>query len=397
MKSFHLIKSIESMYEKTLKIDHFDVNDFELYKTKTIIYKTQLTKYNIQHEIFKRFIIYIQIIIFITVAVFIQKMKIYSWNLLRVLKRRFVSFDEYRRLEIEVKYWNFCKGSNNQNIDKWLNSWQLIYFESKKFHVIEMQNNKSIKNFIFLLMKKNETWTNVHMQLINEEEKNSKLYKIIKKFRIYNRLKLNLKLQIHSHEVFSADFHQSKNSSFVDIKFDLKKNHSSYKKQKSSLSCVVAGPREQASKRTRPNPAGPDWLLPLLFLLIAWLADGPLLLADMGTWLIWASAVAIKATTFDKWASYVIYITEPTPFILKNQAFKHSSPFQFDRSFNALFFHLRSYFHLAWNSYVQQITVYVSRAFAQQIDVHLQHERMRMIFHQLSILRKSHAIYFAPL
>ena len=76
MKSFHLIKSIESMYEETLKtIEHFDVNDFELYKTRTIIYKIQLTKYNIQHKVFKKFIIYIQNIIFIIAAVFIQKVK----------------------------------------------------------------------------------------------------------------------------------------------------------------------------------------------------------------------------------------------------------------------------------------------------------------------------------
>ena len=45
------------------------------------------------------------------------------------------------------------------------------------------------------------------MQLINEKEKNSKLYEIIKKFRIYNQLKLNLKLQIYSHKIFSTDSH----------------------------------------------------------------------------------------------------------------------------------------------------------------------------------------------
>ena len=65
----------------------------------------------------------------------------------------------------------------------------------------------------------------------------------------------------------------------------------------------------------------------------------------MSTWLIWASAVVIKATTFDKWTSYVIYIIGPTPPSSENQAFKHSSSFQLDRSLSALLFHLRSYFH----------------------------------------------------
>ena len=238
MRSSHLIKSIESMYEETLKtVEHFDVVDFELYKTRTVIYKAQLAKYNIQHEVFKKFIIYIQNIIFITAAVFIQEVETHSWNLLRILKRRLISFDEYRRLKIEVKYRELCKKSKNQNIDKWLNSWQLIYSKNKKFHVVEMQNNKSIKNFIFSLMKKNEAWTNVHVRLINEEEKNSKLYEIIKEFRIYNRLKLNLKLQIYSHEIFFADFHQSKNSSLVDIKSDLKRNRNNYKNQKFDSLC----------------------------------------------------------------------------------------------------------------------------------------------------------------
>ena len=65
----------------------------------------------------------------------------------------------------------------------------------------------------------------------------------------------------------------------------------------------------------------------------------------MGTWLIWASAVAIKATTFDRWTLYVVYIAGPTPPSSENQAFKHSSSFQLDRSLSALLFHLRSYFH----------------------------------------------------
>ena len=256
MRPLHLIRSVESMYEETLKIDQFDVNDFELYKTKTIIYKTQLTKYNIQHEIFKRLIIYIQIIIFITAVVFIQKVKTHSWNLLRALKKRFVSFNEYRRLKIEIKYWDLCRGPNNQNIDKWLNSWQLIYFESKKLHVAEMQNNRSIKNFIFSLIKKNEAWTNAHVRLINEKKKNNKLYEIIKEFRIYNRLKLNLKLQFYSHETFSTNSHQSKNLSLVDIKFDLKKNHNSYKKQKSSLSCVC---ERRCGRATSPKSWGGEF------------------------------------------------------------------------------------------------------------------------------------------
>lgn len=157
MRSFHIIKFIESMYEELLKTTkNFNLKNFELYKTRTIIYKTQLMKYFIQHKTFKKFIIFIQNIIFIIVDIFIQEIKIHFWNLLRALKKRLISFDEFCKLKIEIKYQYFCRNPNNRKIDKWFDSWQLIYSKGEKFQITKMQGNKSIKDFIFSLMKKNE-------------------------------------------------------------------------------------------------------------------------------------------------------------------------------------------------------------------------------------------------
>ena len=57
------------------------------------------------------------------------------------------------------------------------------------------------------------------------------------------------------------------------------------------------------------------------------------------------------------------------------------------------FFIYVSIFILVSNNYIQQISPYISRAFAQQIDLQY-NQRMKMIFHQLSVLRKLHIIYF---
>lgn len=139
-RPLYLTRPIEPTYEGPLETTKdFSITDFELYKARAVIYKAQLAKYTIQHEAFKGLITYIQSTISAAAAVFIQEVEAHPWNLLKALKRRLAPSDEYRRLEIEVKYRELCKGPGNQDIDKWLDSWQLTYSEGKELHVAEKQ------------------------------------------------------------------------------------------------------------------------------------------------------------------------------------------------------------------------------------------------------------------
>ena len=113
----HLTRPIEPTYEGPLDATtDFNITDFELYKARAVVYKAQLAKHTIQHEALKGLITYIQSTIFAATAIFIQEVEAHPWNLLGALKKRLASSDEYRRLEIEVKYRDLCRGPGNQDI-----------------------------------------------------------------------------------------------------------------------------------------------------------------------------------------------------------------------------------------------------------------------------------------
>jgi hypothetical protein len=149
IRSFYLIKSIESMIMKSINAKKF-LRDYEIYKIRIIVYKTALTRYNDQKETFKNLIQFIQFIVFTSAAIFIQNVNAHSWDQLRALKQRLTSFDQIREIEIETKHNDLCKRSINQNVEKWLNAWQLNYVEIKKLKIFEFSKNRSMSRDVII-------------------------------------------------------------------------------------------------------------------------------------------------------------------------------------------------------------------------------------------------------
>ena len=65
-----------------------------------------------------------------------------------------------------------------------------------------MIKKRSIKNFIYNIMNKNEIWANAHLIFIDEEIKNDNLFNLIAKFKNHIRMKSNKKFHHNTHSAF---------------------------------------------------------------------------------------------------------------------------------------------------------------------------------------------------
>ena len=163
-----------------------------------------MTKYEKQRKVFKQLIKHIQSTISIDAAVLIANKSSHSYNLLRALKLHFASTNQNKKIQIKAKYHELCKGSDNQNLNKWLNVWRKIYIIDKTLNVYKIIKKQSIKDFIYSIMNKNEIWANAHLAFIDAKIKNDSLFNLIAKFRNHIRMKSNKKFHHSTHSAFSA-------------------------------------------------------------------------------------------------------------------------------------------------------------------------------------------------
>ena len=129
---------------------------FEQYKAKLIIHKAKLFKYNAQLEAFNRLILHVQSTIAATTAIYFENVEAHPYNILHALKLRFAPTDEARKIRIEARYRELCKGSSNQDVKKFLNLWQHTYTEGKECGVSETTGNRPIRDFLYSLMDYDE-------------------------------------------------------------------------------------------------------------------------------------------------------------------------------------------------------------------------------------------------
>lgn len=141
----------------------------------------------------------------------IQKIDEHPWNQLRALKQRMTSADNARRYELKVKYHNLRNGSGNQDIEKYLDSWQMIYIEGRELHVKEILDTRPIRDFIFVIMKKDHTWTTAQLTQKTLMKKEENFQKILKNYRLYAKMTHSYKTNTYSHSTFSADANTNSN------------------------------------------------------------------------------------------------------------------------------------------------------------------------------------------
>lgn len=172
------------------------------------IHKTKLTRYETQREFFKQLLKHIQSTISTEAAIFIAEEEAHPYNLLRALKLRYAPTDQTKKMKIEAKYRELCRGPANQDVEKWLDAWQQTYTTGKALKVYEMTEERPIRDFIYSLMDKDEAWANAHIALIDKKVEDNSLFNLISEFRNHTRMKASRKLHHSTHSAFSATGHQ---------------------------------------------------------------------------------------------------------------------------------------------------------------------------------------------
>ena len=98
--------------------EKIDFQTYEKYKAKQGIYKTRLNVYKKQNEAFKQLMKHIQSIICAEAAIFFADEEVHSYNLLRILKLRYASNDQAKKIQIETKYRTLFMSPENQDVKK---------------------------------------------------------------------------------------------------------------------------------------------------------------------------------------------------------------------------------------------------------------------------------------
>ena len=233
-----LTKSVEPSY---IEAAEFDAKTFEIYKTRSLVYTKALAKYEKQKTAFENIIEFIQQIISSTAAIIIHDVNAHSWNFFRVFKTRLISADNARHFEIKIKYHNLRNGSKNQNIKKWLNTWQLIYIEGRELRIEKTLKVRSIRNFIFAVMKKNHAWTITQLaQLRSLMLNETNFLTLVKDYRLYARMINIHKIHVFSHAIFSIDANEKRQTSSIrpNQNISAKGDKTSFKKQNQSFECL---------------------------------------------------------------------------------------------------------------------------------------------------------------
>lgn len=157
---------------------------FELYKIACQVYKIKLTKYEKQMKAFDDIIIYIQKTISVQCAKFIIKNESHSWNYFRTFKQHFAFSDEARGLKIEERYHRFCKKSDLQNLDTWLQKWMTTYNDEKTYEIVEIIGKRTARDFLKIIKSKKLNFVDNQMLLLTKQAiEDVDVYSLIEEFR----------------------------------------------------------------------------------------------------------------------------------------------------------------------------------------------------------------------
>ena len=92
------------------------------------IYKKELQEQKKQEEAMDKIISFIYDIVSVLNIIYIQRVEVHSWDLLRALQARLIFSNAARNLELRQQYYRLNKESINcQNVDAWLNEYIKMY------------------------------------------------------------------------------------------------------------------------------------------------------------------------------------------------------------------------------------------------------------------------------
>ena len=209
-KPQHLAEPIEPVF---VRGETLDLVAYNIYKADSEIHTKQLKKFQRQQDAFNGLVRHIQSTISAEAAVYLAEEKDpHPYKLLKRLKSRFAPTNTSRKIEIEAKHKELCRGPDNQNLDRWLDDWRLNYSVGKELDVAEFQKERPIRDFIYSVMGVDKAWGSAHVDEIEKTVTDDSLFKLIEKFRTYMKLMDSHKTYSGMHSAFSTDQDQSDQS-----------------------------------------------------------------------------------------------------------------------------------------------------------------------------------------
>lgn len=109
-------------------------------------------------------------------------------------------------MEIELQYSTLRKGPKNQDVDKWLDSWNQTYLMAQQEEMPEVSGTRSIRDFLLAIEEKDPHFSAVYTLSYNRGEL-ADMFEVVEAFRQSYRLKTIQKAfsSGKSHSAFLTD------------------------------------------------------------------------------------------------------------------------------------------------------------------------------------------------
>jgi hypothetical protein len=125
---------------------------------------------------------------------------------LSALKKRLVSTNRIRRLEMTRKYKNLQKALKHQQLNQWLLNWEKIYAKTERLNLFDVAKNRCAYDFLNSLRTMNLSFVFDKKTILNHEmnlkKSSTSIKNILKEFRNHLRIARTLITKKATHEAF---------------------------------------------------------------------------------------------------------------------------------------------------------------------------------------------------
>jgi hypothetical protein len=194
----------------TIKIDAINSTDLSIDEQRDLAilwedYKNQMRKYKKRIDVLKNLNIFILTSVDRFNLIYLRDQKTIHQKL-SILKKRLVSTNRVRRLEMIRKYKDLQKTLKHQQLNQWLLNWKKIYAKTKRLNLSDVQKNRCAYDFLNALRTMNlssvfnkKTILNHEM---NQKKSSTSIKDILEEFRNHFRIARTLITKKTTHEAF---------------------------------------------------------------------------------------------------------------------------------------------------------------------------------------------------
>ncbi len=194
----------------TIKIDAINSTNLSIDEQRDLVilredYKNQMRRYKERIDALKNLNIFILTSVDRFNLIYLRNQKTIHQKL-PALKKRLVSTNRIRRLEMTRKYKNLQKALKHQQLNQWLLNWEKIYAKTRRLNLSDVTKNRCAYNFLNSLRTMNLSFVFNKKTILNHEMNQKKsstsIRNILKEFRNHSRIARTLITKKTTHEAF---------------------------------------------------------------------------------------------------------------------------------------------------------------------------------------------------